>query len=226
LKSTAMAAAIGFCLGVAACGGAGRGTGPASRSGAAATRPPGAVRPSPSITGDYDTDDSNNLFKDADNDDSKSTDRDGDSDNGSGSYYDNDDRSVRDVGHAANAADRAAITRLLRRYYAAAGAGDGEAACSMIVRSIARTIPEAFGRPPAPYARGTTCAPVVTQLFEHYRRQLAAHAAPLAVSDVRVDGHGRGVAVLAFRGLPGRQIDVARDRGAWRVKGLFDEELP
>ncbi|MGC2374851.1 MAG: hypothetical protein WA484_13345 [Solirubrobacteraceae bacterium] len=225
-----------LCLCVAACGKADRGASSAFRSSpntarsrsVVASKPSGAIAPSPSITGDYDSDDNygHGPFNDGDDDDSKPSDRDGDSDNSSGSYYDSDDNSVRGFGHAADAADRKAIVSLVRRYLGAAAAEDGATACALVLRSEARAVPEDYGRPPAPpYARGTTCAAVMSMLFAHYHRQLAAHAAPVAVGDVRVD-RGEGVAVLAFRALPGRQMRVIRDGRAWRVEVLFDTELP
>jgi hypothetical protein len=207
-----------LCLCVAACGRAGHATSASS-----------AILPSPSITGDYDSDDNygNGPFNDGDDDDStQPKDRDNDSDNSTGSYYDGDDSSVRGFGHAADASDRKAIASLVRRYLAAAGAEDGRTACSMVMRSMVRAVPGDFGRPPAPpYARGTTCATVMSMLFAHYHRQLAAHAATLAISAVRVEG-GEALVVLAFGTLPGRQVRVIRDGGVWRMEGLFDTELP
>jgi hypothetical protein len=233
LRATAVAM---LCLCVAACGRTGRETGSALRpastaassGGASATNPASPASPSPSIAGDYDSDDDygNGPFSDGDDDNGVPADRDGDSDNSSGSYYDPDDNSVRRLGHAADAEDRRAIVRLVRRYFAAAVAEDGAAACSMVRRSLARAVPEDYGRSPAqPYARGTTCAQVMSGIFKHYHRQLAAHARILAVSDVRVDP-GKGVAVLAFRGLPARQMGAVREGGAWRIRGLLDTELP
>jgi hypothetical protein len=226
-------AATVLCLCVVACGHAGRVATSAPRSGApsgstAASSPSAAVPPSPSITGDYDEDDNygEGQLSDADDDNGKPTDRDGDSDNSSGSYYDRDDDAARRFDHAARGAEKRTIARLARRYYAAAAAGDGAAVCSVVVRSLARAVPEDFGRPSAPpYSRGTTCPQVLSKLLAHYHRQLAAHASVLAISDVRVQ-HGEGIVVLAFRGLPGRRLNIVRERGAWKLEELLDSELP
>lgn len=182
------------------------------------------------LTGDYDGDDhSGEHYGDADNDDSnrpKDRDRDNDSDSNGRSYYDGDDDSVRDFGHAANTADRRAITSVVERYYAAVAREDGATACSVIVSSLANTVPEDLGRPPGPdFARGNTCAVVMSKVFREFGRQLRAYAARLEVTGVRLEGD-HGVAVLGFKSLPGRQIRVAREGGVWKMDALLDSELP
>jgi hypothetical protein len=184
---------------------------------------------SSNITGDYDGDDdyNNQRSSDGDNDDStKPKDRDNDSDSSGKSYFDSDDSSVRGFGHAASSVDSKTIASLVKRYFAAATTGDGVAACSMFVSSIARSVPEDLGGPAGPlYARGSTCAAVMSKAFEHYHRQIAAHAATLEIADIRVK-RGGGVAVLAFKKLPGREIHVAREGGGWKIEALLDRELP
>jgi hypothetical protein len=182
-----------------------------------------------SVYGDYDNDDLvGGRFGDADNDDSTGPrDRDNDSDNGSKSYYDQDDDSVRAFGQAANGEERRAISSLVRRYFAVAAAGDGAGACAMIVPSLRVAIPEDLGRPPGPsYARGDTCRTVVSRVFSVFHVQLAAYASRLAITAVRVEGD-RGLVVLGFASLPGRQIGVIRVSGVgWKVETLLDRELP
>jgi hypothetical protein len=65
----------------------------------------------------------------------------------------------------------------------------------------------------------------MSKVFAHYHRELSAHAAELQIAAVRVEGE-KGVAVLAFKTLPGRELHVAREAGVWRVDGLLDLELP
>jgi len=213
-----MALALFLCL---------AGCGHATRTASQADSP-GAIPRSTSITGDYDRDDDypNKPTSDGDDDDSKPTDRDQDSDNPGNSYFDSDDRSLRDFGRVAPPADRRAITRLVKRYFAAAAAHDGAAACAMILPALAKTAPETLGRPPGPsYARGTTCAAVISRIFIHYHRQLAAHLPTLEVSDVRVRGDSC-VVVMAFKSLPGREIRLVRERRVWRMAAWLDTELP
>jgi hypothetical protein len=142
---------------------------------------------------------------------------------------DTNNNSVLDFGHAANAADRQAITTLVKRYYAAALAGDGAQACSMIYSTFAEAIPEDYGQsPPGPsYLKGgTTCPAVMVLLFKHFHSQLAVQVPLLEVSRVRLKEH-QGLAVLRFGKMPERQIDVGREgQHAWKVEALLDSELP
>lgn len=223
-----------FGLCVVACGNTGNKGGgfvsqTSANASASATSASGARPTLHHILSDYDNDDyeSNQYGGDGDDDDiSGYTDRDGDSDNKSNSYYDGDDNNVRGFGHAASRAGRHAITALTKRYYAATAADDGANACSMMASALAKAIPEDQGRPPGPpYLRGKTCAVVMSKLFKQYHRQLAAYVATLDVDGVRISG-GRGLAVLRFTTLPGRQIAVEREHGVWKIDALLDEELP
>lgn len=220
-KAVLLSILVLLCLGVAACGNVRRDT--SSKPDAASVAPIQNA-----ITGDYDNDDYNNVphTGDADNDDSKPTDRDNDSDNSTGSYYDSDDSGVRDFGHAADASDKQVITTLVERYYHVAAAEDGAAGCSMIMKSLERSLPEDLGRSPGPtYLRGKTCSAVMSKVFKQDHQQLAAYAAGLEITGVRIDGN-RGIAVLGFKALPGRQMRLAREGHAWKLEGLLDSELP
>ncbi len=218
--------AAALCLVVVACGG----TTDATRS-ASLVASSASIAPSPRVTGDYDGDDdyADERHSDGDNDDvTRNLDRDGDSssDNQTHSYFDSDDSVVRSSAHPAGAPDRRSIVDLVTRYFAAATAGDGAMACPMIVPSFAKAVPENLGGPAGPgFARGTTCAGVLSKVFVHYHRQLAAHEATLRVSNVRVDRDG-GLAVLAFKNLPPRQVRLLKQGGIWRMDDLLDSELP
>ncbi len=209
-----------------ACGGAGSAASTTTRRmGTSALVAPVAR----DLSSDYDGDDygRKSLGGDADDDDiGAPTDRDGDTDNGSGSYYDGDDSRARDFGHAADTAERTAITALVKRYYTAIAAQDGAAACPMVVSAEASSVPETLGRPGGPpNSRGKTCAVVMSKVFALFHKQLSVEAAELEVTGVRVKGN-EGVVVLGFKSLPGRQIGVAREGGVWKVTSLVDSELP
>jgi hypothetical protein len=178
--------------------------------------------------GEYDEDDSptGTHRADGDNDDAKPTDRDGDSDNSSGSYYDSDDKSVRAFGQAANASDRRAIATLIRSYYTAAAAADGAKACSLIYSSLAKTLPEDLAGAGPAYLHGTkTCPKIMSKLFAQNHRQFVAYDAKLQIAGVRLKGDS-GLVVLGFKSLPGRQIELQRDRGKWKIYAVVDRELP
>lgn len=223
-------AALGICL--IGCGEAGSklvSGSVSSRRSSPVVRNTSGVALSPShLFGDYDSDDQSGAKgSDADGDDSlPPIDRDGDSDNRSGSYFDRDDDGVLGFGHAADTSKRLEVARLVKSYYAAASAENGGGACPMLMSSIAKSIPEDLGRPPGPaYARGATCAAVMTKVFKESHRQLDVYASRLEIAAMRIDGD-RGLVVLAFKGLPAREIDVSRESGRWRMELLLDHELP
>jgi hypothetical protein len=202
-----------FSAGVTACGGVSKGTGSVSQtsSGAvASSSTPVATAPSVAST-------QPNLKRDRDND----------YDNSSNSYYDKDDSVILGYGHAAGAADRQAVAAVVKRYYAAAAAGDGAKGCSLIYSIYAETIPENYGRPPAgpPALRGKTCAEVMSKVFKQRQPQLAADSATLKVTGARLEGN-RGWALMSFKTMPARSILVHRERGAWKIYALLDSELP
>jgi hypothetical protein len=154
-------------------------------------------------------------------------DNDDDNDSRGNSYYDEDDNVILRYGHSASAADVQAVTAIVKRYYAAAAAGDGVKGCSLIYSLFAETIPEEYGRPPAgpPGLRGKTCAVIVSKLFKQNHRQLVADNTVLKVTGVRVEGN-RGWAVLSLQMRSAHRILVHRERGAWKIDELLDSEMP
>jgi len=152
-------------------------------------------------------------------------DRDHDNDVGTIEADKNND-SVVDYGHAASPSEQRAITALVKRYYAAAVAENGAAACSMLYSTLEEAVPEDYGQSPPsqPYMRGKTCPAVVTLLFKHFHPQLALEAPKLRVARVRLVEH-HGLAILHFGALPERQISVAREGHIWRIQMLLDSEI-
>jgi hypothetical protein len=227
-------AVVPLGLGSTACGGAGKGTGSASRAsshpaaagGASATIVSGVAPALSSLKGDSDDDGTdegrtNNTATTPDSD----VDFDNDyKDNASKGYYDNDDQSVRAYGHAVSATDKHALTAVVERYYAAAAAGDGATACSLIKPSFARAIPEDYGQAPGPaYLRGAkTCPAVMSLLFRHSHGQLTG---AIEVTGVRVMGN-QAFVLLDSMTVPASFINVERTGGAWRIVGLLGRPLP
>lgn len=180
------------------------------------------------LAGDYDGDDYDSRRNDSDNDDSKQP-RDGDNDldSAANSGYDSDDRSVLALGHPANPAVKHAVASLVKGYFAAAASEDGQAACSMLVSSISKSVPQDLGQSPGPpYLHGKTCAVVMRKVFKQDHRQLALYPATIQVAAVRVS-RSVGVAVLRFKTLPRRQVRIVRDEdGTWKIEAYLDGELP
>jgi hypothetical protein len=143
-------------------------------------------------------------------------------------YDDTNNNSVLELGHAAGAADNRAVTELVKRYYAAAAAQDGDGACSMIVRTLADAMAEDYGHGsagPAYLSAGKTCPTVMVLLFRHFQRHLALEVPLLTVSRVRISGR-QGLAILTFRAMPERQIPVTKEGRSWKIATLLDSELP
>lgn len=184
--------------------------------------PRGPAPPHGLFRGDEDDDDtriepnSGNKDNDADSDnDLKNTEYRG--------YLDSDDRNITSLGHAANGSERREVTRLVAQFYAAARTKDGGAACRLIYPPFAESIPEDYGRPPGPlYARGTTCAAVMSALFTHYRARVTSS---VAVTGVRVKGN-KGYVILGSRGIPASDIAIERARGKWTINALLGGQLP
>lgn len=222
-------------LGVGACGGTGGGTRTASpeTSGVRIARLagdglPGGVEVPIShypggLRGDEDDDEERINFTTG-----KKEDNDADFDNDSAElipkgHYDEDDTSVRLYGHAASAGEGPALTAIVKRYYAAAAAADGVAACSLITPVLVRAIPEDYGKPPGlPYMRGKTCAVVMTHLFMHSHRRLAGR---IRVTGVRVQGD-RAYVLIGSHTAPAVYVNVERVGGVWRIAGLLGSSLP
>lgn len=145
--------------------------------------------------------------------------------------YDSDDGTVRRYGHEAGGTDATAIAALVKSYYAAGAHGDGAAACAFTVPAFAVTVPYDYGQELGPatpsgaeaFLRGsTTCARVLTLLFEHARAELAA---PVQVTGIRLEGD-YGYAFVDSTTLPISRIEVGREGGVWRVDGLLGRPLP
>jgi hypothetical protein len=144
---------------------------------------------------------------------------------GDGAYDDNhDDYEVLYYGHAADAAETHVIVGAVRRYYAAAIAGDGAMACSMLSPSMARSAPEDYGRAPGPaYLRGSkTCATVMSRLFRHVHKELTG---TIRVTGVRIGG-ARAFALLRSQRLPYPYVSLGHEGGAWRIQQLVGGQMP
>jgi hypothetical protein len=216
-------------VGAVACGGAGKDAGAGSQKdaratatgGASAAIPPSSISGGRSFPGDGDGD--NPADGDGDGDEVADSDRDNDSPTReSGNYHDRDDGDVLNYGHAAGARDARAITTFLERYYAAAVAGDGATACSMIYPALARSVAEDYGRYGPLYLRGgKTCAAVMALLFEHYHGELAGG---ITVTGVRVKGE-EAYALLGSTTKPASYAILVRGGGAWKMMGLLGGTL-
>lgn len=131
---------------------------------------------------------------------------------------------IQGFGHRGSAGDQRAVGTLVRRYFAAAAAGDGAAACPLLAPSFAKTVVSVYGQ--ISTLRGDTCAAITSKLFKLDRRNLTVSDKTLYLTTLLARG-SRGVAILAFsRSSQGRQIAVRRERGKWRIDALLDGSQP
>jgi hypothetical protein len=210
-------------LGVCACGASGGAsvtvTGyPNASASTSATSTRSLAPAAAGLMGDEDDDDEpGRRTKDNSHDNDVDYDNDVTGNRGTG-YFDNDDGSVRDFGHDAGATDSRAISLLVIRYRSAAWNGDGRKAYQLLYGPLARIVPEDYGGSYSPaYARGKSCAVVMSKLFKHSHAQLAG---TFHVTSVRVAGD-QGDALLGSRTRPASYAEVRRERGAWKIHSLL-----
>jgi hypothetical protein len=207
----ALFAATVLCCGISAC--------------AAEKRDVGAVGVASTAEGSFKGDGDGDNPKDLDDDEEVDNDIDDDTKTReSQNYHDKDDNTFLGFGSAAGGSLALKLKTFVGRYYASSRAGNGVAACAMILPAIARSVPEDYGSGAGPtYLRGgKTCPAVLSRLFAYLRDELAG---AINVTSARVD---RNMALLMIGSLtaPAGYVTLERQRGAWYVVGLLGEALP
>jgi len=152
-------------------------------------------------------------------------DQDGDIDSlGQGGRYDTDNDAILTWGPPADAADRAAIVALLKRYYTAAAAGEGAKACTMLDPLIAETVEEDrhAGRGPR-LPRGSMCAQIMASMFQQRHRELVENLAAFLITAVQRRGN-LAMALTDFSPTRVLQVLVRRDQGVWKMNTTLYNE--
>ncbi|HTA15893.1 MAG TPA: hypothetical protein VK781_13640 [Solirubrobacteraceae bacterium] len=122
-------------------------------------------------------------------------------------------------GGEASEADTRAVTAVIRKYYAAAAAEDGQAACQLLYSSLATGLAEGVG------GGGKTCPAAISVLFKQQHSHIVADDVPtMVVISVHAKGN-LGLAVLGFRRVPESEILVEREGSSWKIDALFDSEM-
>jgi hypothetical protein len=145
---------------------------------------------------------------------------------------DRDDAPVRHYGAAGTAGDMNTMAVVLKRFYAAAAAGDGARACGLLSAKLAhghrleRFVPEEY-RPTqgATIFQGRGCAKVESTLFSIDREQLRAQSTSMLLPEVRVRGR-HAIAIVRFKHFPERQIALKLEDNGWKVDALMDSLVP
>lgn len=150
-------------------------------------------------------------------------DHDGDTDDKGGGFYDGDDHGVRYFGHAADAADRRAVVRLLHRYYAAVASVNSVAVCELLDPNLASSLGEAGGisSKAGSHSYIDTCAVTVSKHLKGALGRTRAELLAIRSVAVRVRGD-RGFGLLRVPPSELRYMPVRRNRGAWKVEALID----
>jgi hypothetical protein len=129
-----------------------------------------------------------------------------------------DDDHIAIYGHEAAGSQRQEILRLVTRYYKAAAADDGRAACKMIHRQLASSVVEDYGQ--TPRNRGKTCAEVMNKIFRHVEGQPPSVLARTRVTGIRIR-RKEGFAQLTSSSMRAGEIALVKDGMAWKVAVLI-----
>jgi hypothetical protein len=153
-------------------------------------------------------------------------DADSDRDSTAQAIYDSDDTPMVHFGRLAGFAQENAIASVLERYYAAAAAGNGVAACPLIYSLAVEDYAEEQNRLPGPsgVAPGV-CARVVSGFFRRLHRSFAPQSRGLHLVSVEIDGQ-RALAVFRLGTQALRRLVLKREGGAWKLATLVDLGVP
>ena len=138
-----------------------------------------------------------------------------------------DDTYILGYGHPANVADGHAIVVLFKRYYAAAAARDGTAACALFYTPFVARLDGGYEQPlDRPPPRGESCATIASKLFDRRRYLLAIEQAKLKAIGARVSGE-TGYALLRFETITPETfyMPLHIQSGRWKIDGLFIRSL-
>lgn len=135
-------------------------------------------------------------------------------------YHDGDDSEIIGFGHPADTADKRVIASLVRRYYAAAVAGDGRSACGLMYPQTERFVPAIYGWS-GTRSRGHTCPTVMSNLFGENHKSLAG---TFEVTDVYIKDD-QAYALIGYPSHPTRYIHMLRRGGAWMIDDTLGQPL-
>jgi hypothetical protein len=126
-------------------------------------------------------------------------------------------------GPRARTSDARAVTALVKRYYAAAAAGDGATACSLLAAGLITGVAAGQGQS-GQGARGACVASMSLTFRQQHQRLAAEDVATMLVTSVHVKGN-LGLALLGFRTMPEGEIVVEREGHTWKIDALLGSDL-
>jgi hypothetical protein len=236
--AAALCAGAALGVGVGACGQTRHASGSSSSAAAAAVSAAAAavgftgsttssvIPPGQPVRGDADADNPSDVDGNGDSDSAAVGGRDGDEDSPTRASYDfpdADDRATFAFGHAPSVAEARAVASVVKRYYADAAAGEGAAACALLVPTLSRLAGEEYGRHGPAYLRSEGACPAVLALeFAHVHGELGE---AIRVFSVRVRGD-RAQTIISSRRLRASSIFAVRKDGSWKIETLIGSPLP
>ncbi|MGH2879526.1 MAG: hypothetical protein ACRDK4_07980 [Solirubrobacteraceae bacterium] len=219
MRVLATVAMLALALALAACGAARDGKGassPAASSAALIASGVGLVGRGLHGDGDDDEASSAHVVQDLHDHD---FDEDG-SENSS--FYDADDLGALSYGTAPAPHQAALLRRVVVSYYAAATTANGAKACALLVPIWRQAVIEDYGEGAGPaYARGRTCARVMSLLFVH---RLRANERVVLVA-LRVKGT-QALALVGSSAAPASLLSLQLLNGHWEVAEPFALSMP
>jgi len=128
-----------------------------------------------------------------------------------GRYHDHDEAEWTALGRAPSGRDARAISTLVTRYYVAAARDNGQAACTMLLPRVAKSLLNYYRWGWPPYLSGSkTCRTAMNRYFRH------AKLHPVKVTDIRVKGD-LGVVLWGSHIMPAGFITLVRQHGIWSI---------
>lgn len=124
-------------------------------------------------------------------------------------------------GQPASASQRAAVSRVVRGYYAALSSGRQAAACKMLTAHIQQLLERSIRRTSLLHGKG--CVGAFKLIFGRGGRT-SSISPTISVTGVRIQGD-KGYALFSTQSLPSAQIRVQRERGAWKIASLIGSPL-
>jgi hypothetical protein len=137
--------------------------------------------------------------------------------------FDADDGPVRYFGHAAGPAEARAIIAVVKRYYVAAAARDGAEGCRLLYSLLAETLVDEYGHVAS--VSGSTCAAVLTKLFDNNHREAVRNLAKFHPFSIRA-GSEHGLALYRIEPTTIRRMIVRREHGLWKIDALLNVAMP
>lgn len=121
-------------------------------------------------------------------------------------------------GHLASDVETQAVAPLVKRYYMAAAADDGQAACRLMYARWKKAVIEDV-------ERGNNCAQAMTSFFKRHPGWPTTDLRAIEVTSLRIKG-SQGIALLRSQAMRSGEIVLHREGRAWRIQDDLGKYLP